>query len=208
MTQFKLNVKPSLSGILLPVLVLAVGLGVYFFVLPKYREFKENRLLRDTKQADLDSKKSSLSGVKDLVASLSKNKEKLAAVDEALPSDPAVPELIADLDYLIKKSGLSVISIQMTLPKEQSGSGGPRGTETVSRGVRMDKLTASTQNVRVIEVDLNVLGTYNNYKTFLTNVQQNMRLLDITSFSSAFLGDSLDNLQHSVKIYTYFQKSP
>lgn len=195
-----------MSGVILPIFVLGAGLGVYFFVLPKYQTLNENRTQLEAKRADLNSKKSSLSGVKSLVKSLDTDRDKLQQVEEALPAAPAVPELLANLDHLAQKSGMLVNNIEMTLPRNEDEEGGPRGSTELSRGERMDNLISSADNIGIIQIDMNLIGPYSNFKTFLQNLQQNMRLMDINSITSALGADEQGNQHYSIKVYSYYQK--
>ena len=207
MASYKFNSSQTASGIVVPLFVLAAGLGVYFFVLPKYRDLKASREVYQTKQADLNAQKSSLSGIKALVKSFKDNERKLEPVDGALPDAPRIPELLAIFDYLVQKSGMLVTNILMTLPVgAEKISEGPRGTLEQSKGPRMDGLISSTENVGIIQIDLDLAGSYGNFKTFALNLEQNLRLMDISAITSATGNDEQGNQRYSLKIYTYYQK--
>lgn len=208
MASYKFNSSQAASGIVVPLFVLVAGLGVYFFVLPKYRDLKASREVYQTKQADLNDHKSSLSGIKALVKSFKDNEQKLEPADGALPDAPRIPELLANFDFLVQKSGMLVTNIQMTLPVgTEKISGGPRGASEQSKGPRMDGLISSTDNVGIIQIDLDITGPYGNFKTFALNLQQNLRLMDISAITSGTGGgDEQENQQYALKIYTYYQK--
>ena len=201
--KFKVNFAQAITGIIVPLLVIGSGLGGYFLILPKYNEMRFSRDTLESKKALAAVKAAQLSNIQNLVADLTQKKTDLKPIDEALPTAPRIPELLANLDYLAKQSGLLLGDLQVTTAStlETLEPG-----QKVSKVERLEALVKVTHDLGVMQVDLKVLGQYPNLKTFLLNVEQNLRLMDIQSMVFAALSKELDIQEYSVRLQTYYQK--
>lgn len=201
--KFKINFTQAITGIIVPLLVIGSGLAGYFLLLPKYKEMRFSREALESKKA-LDARTASqLSNIQNLVADLAQKKKDLKPIDEALPAAPRIPELLANLDYLVKQSGLLLGDLQVaTAPSLATLAPGQK----VSKVERLEALVKATEDLGVMQVDLKVFGQYQNLKSFLLNVEQNLRLMDIQSMVFGSLSEELKLQEYSVRLGTYYQK--
>ncbi len=201
--KINFNLAQLSSGILVPVLVLAGVAGGYFLVYPKFQAVLSHREVAASKKLMSEDASSRLISIQELVADLEKKSKGLKTVDEALPEAPRIPELLVTLDYLAKQSGLSVESLQITLaPTLKTNKAG----QDVSQVLRVETILSKTQNLEVMQIDLALKGQYQNLKSFLGNVEQSLRLLDILTLVIGVPEEKSGSQDYSLRMLTYYQK--
>ncbi len=205
MVRIRLNFNQFASGFVIPFLVLLAAVAGYFYLLPKYRELKEQKQALAKKQVEVSGQEAQLGGVKDLIADLKQKEAELLPLDEALPTAPAVPQLLANLEALTSASGLLTANLQLTLPSTVSRAEATAGLEPSHR--RVEGVLGSAENLAVLQIDLIVKGQYLNLKTFLSNLEQNMRLLDILSLTFTPVEKETGAQDYALRIQTYYHKA-
>lgn len=115
--------------------------------------------------AELEVRTRSLNNLKQAVGFLNSiNKLDREKVDRMLPSSPDEPALIVALQTIARDSGLVLLSIDTKLGGESKGS--------------------ADKNLKTVDVTLSIGGgDYAGLKTFLENVERNLRLSDVESFA-------------------------
>ena len=137
-----------------------------FVVLPRFQEFSAVQKEFKAKKAELESRESYFSHLKTLQDRL--NQEELVAkIDAAIPNDPQLPELHGFLQKLSAASGLVMRSI-----------------------VAMHGTSAINSKLKRIDTALQLGGSYESFKLFLSDLHIASRMTDITSinFSSPKAG--------------------
>ncbi len=201
--KFKINFAQTITGIIVPLLVIGSGLLGYFLLLPRYNEMRLSRETLESKKLLAARTASQFSNIQNLVADLEQKKKDLKPIDEALPPAARIPELLANLDYLAKQSGFLLGDLQITTaPTLETLEPG----EKLSRVARLEALLEGTEDLGVMQVDLQVFGQYQNLKSFLLNVEQNLRLMDIQSMVFGSLSEELELQEYSIRLLTYYQK--
>lgn len=203
MARERFNLAQYSSGIIVPLLVVAIALLAYFAILPKYKEVRQKAADLKAAEQSLKTRQGQFASVKNLIEDLKVKEPKLAVVAEALPTAPGIAELLANFDYLVKQSGLLITGLQFT----------PVATlETLSAGAsagqakKTEELSRLTENLAILQADLTARGRYVNLKTFLANLEQNLRLMDVLALTFGPV-DAESGLQdYTLKIQTYYQK--
>jgi Tfp pilus assembly protein PilO len=191
------------SGILAPVLVLGIaGLG-YFLLLPKFKDIGRTREVLGQKQRLAEERGAHLSQALDLVAEFATKQQDLDRVEGALPGAPRIPELLANLEFLARQSGLLVANIDVksaiTLTTAQEG-------RDVTSLARTEQLLRQTENLGIMDITMEVRGTYANIGPFLANVEQNLRLLSIQNVSFGEFDVTTRSQEFVFKLLTFYQK--
>lgn len=203
MVRIRVNLNQFASGFVIPLLVLVVAAAGYFYLLPKYKELKERKQVLSHKQDEVATQEAQLGGVKDLIADLKRKEAELAPLDEALPTAPAIPELLANLEALTQTSGLLAANLQITIPPTLTRA---EGGSDQAQPRRLEGVLGSTENLAVLQIDLIVKGQYLNLKTFLSNLEQNMRLLDVLSLTFTPAETETRTQEYALRIQTYYHK--
>lgn len=191
------------GGIIIPILVLLIGLAAYFLLLPKYKSVKAVKGTVGQKQNELRAREGQLQSIHQLVRDLDAKKEELAVIDEAIPPAPRIPELLANIDHLARQSGISITNLEITsaavLSTLQAGS-------EVGQVKKAEKILGSTKNLGIMQAELRLKGRYPNFKSFILNTEQNLRLMDIDSVLAGAVDEDSKLQEFSLKIQTYYQK--
>lgn len=184
------------SGIMVPLIVLVILAVGYFMMLPRYHGVRQQRVLLAAKQDEVKKSKEILDQLKGLVKEFDAKHEQATAITDTLPTAPEIPEILANFDYLAKQSGLTLVNLQITLPSATPNAAPPKP----------DAVATLTENLVEMRIDLTLAGKYPNLKNFLTNLEQNARLLDLKSlnFNESSEANGLQNFV--LKIQTYYQK--
>jgi hypothetical protein len=203
MKKFKLNLSQLTSGVILPILILVLAGSVYFLVLPRYAALRNLRNVLESKREAAAIRAAQFKDIQSLVQDFQKKKDDLKVVDEALPPAPRIPELLANLEYLAKQSGMSVDNIQITTAQTLGTLGMGKAVGQVKRA---EKLLSATQGLGIMQVDVNVVGLYESLKSFLLNLEQNLRLFDVQALSVSEASAKEQTRQFSFRLQTYYQK--
>lgn len=148
------------------ILIVSSLIFAIFVVLPRLQEFSATQKEFKAKKAELESRESYFAHLKTLKVRLGKE-DLVAKIDAAIPNDTQLPELHEFLGQLSAASGLVMRSIAAS---QDTG----------------------TANVRLKRIDtaLQLGGSYESLKLFLSDVMSAPRMTDITSinFSSPKAG--------------------
>lgn len=202
MVRIKFGLQQLTSGFVIPLLVLTIAAAGYFFLLPKYKELQDEKRVLAARENEVARQEAQLISVRDLLADLNRKEEQLAVLDQALPTAPAVPELLANLEALTQSSGLLATTLQITIPSTLPEAGSGQNPQEFKR---LEGILGSTENLSVLQIDMILTGQYPNLKTFLTNLEQNLRLMDILSLTFTPVEKSGDQA-YALKIQTYYYK--
>ena len=201
----RLDANQLISAVFIPVLILGIGLFGYLIVWPKYQNLNAERGLLATKKADVESRKNSLASVNGLISELKNNLDELEPMDEALPTAPRIPELLANFDYLARQSGLSITKLQISQGPSLEPTG-PEGFPVQIDDQEIVEVLSTTENLGLMVVDGSFRGRYVNLQTFLLNLEQNLRLQDVQNSTLGQVDQESGLQDFHLKIQVYYQK--
>lgn len=186
------------------VIIIVVALGYFFVLGPKYTILKEMGILNyGAKVQELDSKKQDLEKLRELKETYSQlNKAQIENLELILPSQEDIPSLFSQFESLALANGLVLNNISITKAEaapaetEKEGQLGLGGEETTP--------AETTQGVLTLNVALSfqVGGGYDNLKNFLDILENNMRIVDLTSLSY-----TPETEAYSINLKTYYLAS-
>uniref|UniRef100_A0A7C4Y290 Type 4a pilus biogenesis protein PilO n=1 Tax=candidate division WWE3 bacterium TaxID=2053526 RepID=A0A7C4Y290_UNCKA len=181
------KIKNTLTNFVVPLVALFVTLGLILLVIlpqiknwPKVQE--EMNKVRSL-EALLETKRSILDKIVDFQAVVDEDSKLFG---QALSSEPMVPELLTQVDMIAKESGLEVTRLSYSV---------------TDVGVGPEEEVAS---YKAVIINLGTLGNYDQINTFLANLEDSARLLEVLSFR--FSGENLqDSSQYAG---TFVLRSP
>lgn len=200
MVKIRFDLDQLHSGFTVPLLILVTAVGGYFLVLPKYKDAKVNKQMLQIKQDEVELKEAQLLSVEELLSSWKKNKEELKILDDALPDAPRVPELLVDIESLANASGLLISNLLLTIPPAAEVA------KDQSQQKKIEGLLNSTDNLIPLQIILTLKGDYPGVKSFLTNLEQNLRLIDVFSLNFAAVQTETESQTFVLKLQTYYYK--
>lgn len=156
-------------------LIIFFVLSYVFLIGPEFAKLITNKQVLSSKEQvlieakNLQSKVGELRKERDTVESL--DNQNLKKLYEVLPQKQNLPEIMAQIDALVRKQGLVLGSIQIDNPQESSAE---------------EETPEIDKRIKAIQVSIFVLGgdgSYAKVKKLLDALEKHIRLLDITSFS-------------------------
>jgi len=171
-------------------LIVAIFLIVGFTVLrPRLELFKELRAEAASTQEHLESERDYLESLQRSIAAAESIPEAtLADVEEALPSEPGIPELLEALSTIAETHRIQLSNIQFSAPRDSvsGGSVAARGTP-----------------VQSIEIAMNLSSpSYASTRRYLDAIERNLRLFDIQTISVA-PGQGESGQVYTIQMRTY-----
>ncbi|MDO8486353.1 MAG: type 4a pilus biogenesis protein PilO [Candidatus Staskawiczbacteria bacterium] len=142
-------------------IIFIIILLMYFFVVPKYYEFRSLQIELGKAEAEYDGKFAYYSEVSKIFRELEDRKDSLDKIDNAIPPSPQLADLIYFFQQKGTESGLIVKNILLT---------------------KMSPVT-SESSIKEIVFSLEMLGNYESLKNFLFLIENSSRLFEVGSIS-------------------------
>jgi Tfp pilus assembly protein PilO len=164
--------------ILLVVIILL--LGFIFLLKPRYEKVIGNdSYSKEQLQKDEDASKEYLSQINTLLNMYNSiSKDDISKINTILPNCGSNEDIIAQIDYLIKKNGLRLNSISISEKNESKKTG-----NAPKVAVKTDN---SSSEVHTVVASINVSGAdYKAFKNLLNIFETNSRLMDIKKIDFA-----------------------
>ncbi|MCX6785792.1 MAG: hypothetical protein NTZ18_02995 [Candidatus Komeilibacteria bacterium] len=165
--------------------------------------------------ADLDAYSQKLGELDAKIKSF-QEKYKQAAVDlnQILPSQAQVPELIAELDALVKQAGFTLNSLDIAeagkTAKTDEAADNPDAA-AVAPASPAPPADNNLTNVQPVDITMAVTGgDYPAFKVLLDKIEKNIRLLDLVSikFSAGGSAAGPAGTGYSLILRTYYFSAP
>ena len=137
---------------------------VFFLVLPEYRTFTALQTRLAEKTAEYNAEHDYYSAIDKTYFDLQKYQDPIKEIDNALPKDPALGQLIYFLQDTIKNNGL--VPKNLFLSKSSPNNIG-----------------ANSSNVKDIIFSADLLGDYQSLQRFMISLEKSSRIFEITSIS-------------------------
>lgn len=209
----------NLKFIILGVIVVIFAGGYFTVIAQQLAKVKENRVILEVeKLREFDNagkyfkKLDELSGVIDNFKK--ENSVQMAKLEQILPNNPQIPELMAQLEALVKSSGFNLDSLSITAQESPTAARRkPVSTDEAESGSAGQGVASGESaerplppNVKALKIVLTVSGKdYFSFKELLKTFEQHIRMFDITSLS--FGGDTGQG-GYSLNMLTYYLDAP
>lgn len=123
----------------------------------------------------------------------------LDKMQETLPEDPGIPDLLVQIQALAASSGVAVSNFSFSLADNKSGS----------------LLSASDANLSgkaqegfpKLGINLSVSGVYSSIKSFMRTVENNIRIMDIISLRITGPKSDSSEMSANLEIATYYKEN-
>lgn len=118
----------------------------------------------------------------------------LAKIDLALPRGPRSADFLVLLEALAQKNRVVLKQVNLTEPVSDTG-GLPKPGGSVS--------LPTSNAFKELPITLNVSGSYEPFKSFLRDLERNLRIIDIVSIT--FSGSGNNQFDFNLRGKTYYQ---
>ncbi len=176
-------------------LLILVSIGVFFFFVdPQYKEVKALRIRHAENEKMLDKAKE-LRAKRDELNQRYKNisEEERNKLTKAVPETVDNVQLIFDIDNIARKYGIVLKGISVSGGTEKDAN------KPASRQV-VDK---TGQRNGTITLGFSFSTSYDSFKSFLADLEESLRLVDVTDFSIS-ANDTNNIYDYSIKLNTYW----
>lgn len=175
-------------------LLIIVAIGVFFFFVdPQYKEVKALRI-RHAENEKMLEKAKELRAKRDELNQRYKNisEEEKTKLTKAVPETVDNVQLIFDIDNIARKYGIVLKGISVS-------GGSEKDAKAASRQV-VDK---TGQKNGTINLGFSFSSSYDSFKSFLVDLEESLRLVDVTDFSVS-ANETNDVYDYSIKLNTYW----
>ncbi len=147
--------------IAIAIIIFVIILLMYFFVVPKYYEFRSFQVELAKAEAEYNGKFLYYSEISKIFRELEDRKESMEKIENAIPPKPQLADLVYFFQQKGTESGLIVNDILLT------------------------KISPATPDSSVKEIvfSLDALGSYQSFKNFLSSLESSSRLFNVGSIS-------------------------
>lgn len=165
------------------ILLISVGLG-FFLALPKYNELQEAKVKIAEKNTEIENRQEYFAALSQASIELSQYEANLEKVESAFPDSIDAPALMNFTQTAAMQSGLIVKNI--------SFGGSAAATGAAQPGAATDTATGSALKLGNYSIDGEFIGSYGNFKDFLSRLEFSSRLISADSIEVG-AGESSDN---------------
>jgi len=155
---------------------------------PAYEDIKKKKSEIATLENILEEEKDVIGQIKEVIEQYKGQRQLQEALSLTFPIDRNMPNLINDISGLGQVSGLFVKSIFF-------------------KDLPIKKAKNSLANgVGVIEVQMKLSGSYDSLKSFINNLETNVRIFDVTSLNiDSSIKNSEDFMEVALTVHAYYQ---
>lgn len=147
--------------IAIAIILFAALLLAFFFVSPKYREFRALQITEGEKKGEFNAKYDYFSAISKAYFELQNRKDDIKKIDDALPSESEFGRLVYFFQQKADESGLIAKNVFLS-------KGGP---------------ASPGSNVKEIIFSLDLLGSYSSLENFIASLEKSARLFEVKSIT-------------------------
>lgn len=188
-------------------LLIAASVGVFITVIiPRYHDIQADRALITTYQANLQTATQLQQSRNALIAQYNNiPKEDLDNIKTLLPDSVDNIRLIIQLDSLATKNGLSSLRNVDYNPDQTTDTGGAGDT------ARTTDATVAQKPYGEFVITFQTSGQYSNFLSFISDLEENLRLVDVTNVeftpvTSSGAQTAASGITYKVTLKTYWLK--
>lgn len=172
----------SKQAILISILWI-INLSVFFLYLwPAYPALQKSYLMSQQTAEELNKEKDFSSKLDAILADEGDVKDKIKIAGSALPVGKNIPELITQVTALVSDNGLALTNINIS-----------------------NAININDKPYKTLGVAITTTGNYDSFKLFIKAVENNLRIIDISSISFASPQKSEDPMEFKLSFQTYYQ---
>jgi len=190
-----------IKDIILIILVLILIGVVVFIDIPAVEGILQTRKNFAAQKELLEDKQVFLAKVQELIKIYDENKENIDKISFIMPSKEDIPNLIVQLESLVKDQGLILDKLEVSMPSEESPS------KMISEEGVPIKQETQAKKYKTLLISLGFIGDYTALKNFFYAAEENIRLLDIDSINISRESEEVPGiLKFDLTLKTYYQK--
>ncbi len=156
---------------------------MFFFVVPEYSTFQKLQTSVAEKTAQYRAQYDYYAAIDKTYFDLQSHKSDIEKIDDALPQDPALGQLV----YFLQEEAVSNGLVVKDLFLSKSSSANP-GTST---------------KVKEITFSMDISGDYASLEGFISSMEESSRIFEVTNISFGSAGSGPNSFSLQIKTYSY-----
>lgn len=198
----KQSTKRFFSLIVAFVLVVGALVAYFNFIQPVYQEAQKIKAQVISRESFVQNQQAAISQVKKSIGSYKGEGQLQDVVSLALPLSPDLAGAFAQLTGLIQNNQLALQGVTVSLPVMENLSAKPAQGKTGS----VSFAATIIKPFGVVTFQARIVGSYENFKAFMKNLESNIRILDIQKITFQPAGKPDQNLfAYDLVVSTYYQ---
>jgi Tfp pilus assembly protein PilO len=196
--------------LILPIAMIGIIAALLWFAHPTYSEIKNITQEIEVKEDTLEKKQRLVADIEKLVNQYEDIKGRVNKVFYALPNEAEIPNVLVQLESLASENGMIFESLKFSKVRQSVQNKTASESSAASSSEVADQQNVVEQ-IKSVSIDINLTGSYENFKDYLKSLENNIRIMDITSISfssssgSSEEGEVSDNFSYSVQLKVYYQ---
>lgn len=190
-SQLKLALLKYIKWLTLVVIIIIISLSYYFILEPKYQQVRLGGSYNaETLTDELGKRKNYLNQLQELNQNYQQfNRSQIDQLEKILPNQKDVAGLFVQLQALAENNNLLLSGVTITETAEE---------------ISKNKEKISPSHIKKMNISLTLVGvqksnTYQEIKTFLEDLENNLRLFDV----NAVYFDA-ESTNYTVNLFTYY----
>ena len=187
----------KISTIILVVTIVVSGSIGMFLIKPIISEisgFKDDIASFKLMETTINAKKSILESQQKILREADTEK-----IKEIFPENPGVPDLLVQIQNIAYKSGVALQNISFNVADSFTNKSLLTAKDSTLRGETLSGFPT-------VEISASVMGVYSSIKLFLTLIENNVRIMDISSINLSIPQvDNAIEITAGLSIVTYFK---
>ncbi len=194
------------------VILLVSIIVVWQYVLPSYGEIKTLRTAIGQRQETAQSLNVFAQKLETLRQQYAENEKSIERLYKILPAAKGTAEFLNNADYLSFQSGMILGAINFSEQARSASSGQSAEGRAVTPSAAEGTQGAGSQKTEAaaapdaILTDLSATGTYESFKSFLSGLEENLRLTDVRSISFAGKGENANLFEFKISAKIYYKE--
>ncbi len=187
------------------ILLILAALFVFFnLVQPAYQKAQELKAEKYSKDNFYANQQATLKQVEATVAAYQGSGNPQALASLALPPVKDEADLVNQINVLASRYGLAIQNITLSTPGAKSTQGKPRITN--AGGTSAQSTSTLVKPIGVIMAQMRIGGSYTSFKSFLANLESNIRIMDVGGLAIVPVGKpNQDYYTFDIAISAYYQ---
>ncbi len=163
---------------ILSVVFLAASFLMFFqLIQPAYSDVQTLKGKELSTKSALEKEQQAIEQAKTLIAQYQSESQAQNNLALAMPAGPNVAGALAQLYGIAQNNGIAINAMSVSAPAIQLAQGAQQKSGTASGGGQIIKPRGT------VSIQVSALGSYENLKSFIAQIETNLRVFDLTSFS-------------------------
>jgi len=177
---------------LLFLIILGLLTTIWFF----YQKVKNEKKSIEVLRIKVENAQESLAKIEDLQKKYGQLSEAVNQINQTLPDESNIPEVLVQLEKLACQNSLSLFGVNIQdKPLVR--------TKKKTLSEKQDFSSFYPKGVRYISFNINLIGSYENFKKFLNDLEGNLRIMNVKKINYNI--DMVNgNLKINLEIETYY----